>query len=171
MLCFLLGIEAEFVSSNILTLIMERLPATGLEYKENISSVFSNDLVTVLRVVLVGPVVEELFFRGLVLWLSGLVIPFFAANIVQALLFGVYHMNLVQGIYAFLLGLLMGYIKKCTGSLIPCILFHIAFNMTGLLIDDFMPPTSDAVRVVMMILFLAACVFTLRKLVCDRQTS
>jgi hypothetical protein len=36
--------------------------------------------------------------------------PFWVANILQAVLFGIYHMNPLQGIYAFFIGLFLGYV-------------------------------------------------------------
>lgn len=57
---------------------------------------------------LLGPVAEELIFRGFVLRTLQKHGKTFAI-VTSALLFGIYHGNLVQGIFAFLVGLVLGY--------------------------------------------------------------
>ena len=58
--------------------------------------------------VILGPVCEELVFRGVTMRLVRRALPFWAANLMQAVLFGIFHMNWIQGIYAFVLGLVLG---------------------------------------------------------------
>lgn len=76
---------------------------------------------------------EEVFFRGFLLnWLAN--INNTIANILQALLFSVYHFA-VYGqsisllIYVFLAGLILGYMALRTGSLTTSILIHILVNI------------------------------------------
>lgn len=80
---------------------------------------------------IVAPVCEELIFRGVTLHYAKKVFPFWAANLFQSLLFGLYHMNLVQGIYAFLVGLFCGYIFHAGKSIYLSIAYHILFNLWG----------------------------------------
>lgn len=61
---------------------------------------------------------------------------FWAANIVQALLFGVLHMNLVQGVYAFAVGLVFGWVDWRAGSLVPSILTHLSVNLAMFFVSD-----------------------------------
>ena len=53
---------------------------------------------------------------------------FFAAIVLSAVYFGVFHLNLVQGIYAGIMGLFMAYVAYKYGSVIPSIIFHAMFN-------------------------------------------
>ena len=87
--------------------------------------------------VLFAPLSEELIFRGVTLRQASRALPFWAANILQALLFGVFHMNLLQGIYAFFLGLILGYVCHRGGSISHAILLHILFNFWGTVISQF----------------------------------
>jgi membrane protease YdiL (CAAX protease family) len=57
--------------------------------------------------------------------------PFWVANFMQAFLFGVFHMNPLQGCYAFTLGLVLGYVCERGGSIYYAILFHFLFNLWG----------------------------------------
>ncbi len=60
------------------------------------------------HVIFVGPLVEEIVFRLIFLRAGKMVMPFWAANIVQAVLFGVYHTVIFQKIYGFAMGLIIG---------------------------------------------------------------
>lgn len=81
--------------------------------------------------IFLGPIAEELIFRGVALHYFKRILPFWAANLFQAVLFGVYHMNLMQGIYAAVVGLVLGYIFYRGGSLLYSITAHIIFNFFG----------------------------------------
>ena len=93
----------------------------------------------ILYAVLLGPIEEELTFRGVIFSSAKKALPFWAANIFQALLFGIFHMNLIQGIYAFFIGLFLGYVAGRGGSIYFSIFLHILFNSWG----TFM--TSDSI--------------------------
>lgn len=54
--------------------------------------------------------------------------PFMAANVLQALLFGIYHGNLIQGTYAFVLGLILGFTAEYFHSVWASILLHAFVN-------------------------------------------
>lgn len=86
----------------------------------------------VLGVGILIPVAEELLYRGIVYgrladWLG---IP--AAIVVSALVFGGLHMNLVQFIYAFLLGILLAYFLEVTHSLMGGVFAHLGANLLTL---------------------------------------
>lgn len=81
--------------------------------------------------VCLAPFSEELIFRGVTLRIARRAFPFWIANILQAVLFGVFHMNMLQGCYAFVLGLILGFICEKGGSIYYSILFHFLFNLWG----------------------------------------
>ena len=58
------------------------------------------------------------------------------ANVVQAVLFGVFHQNLVQGIYAALLGFALGFVAHRYNTLAASMLMHMFYNLMGTLIVD-----------------------------------
>ena len=83
-----------------------------------------------LYVTCVGPLAEELFFRGMIL-------PRMTrfgqkmALVFSALLFALYHVNLYQFFYAFGLGLLLGALYLKTGSIRMGYVLHAAINLLG----------------------------------------
>lgn len=109
-------------------------PETLAQYDEMIAQSGLADLTflsTVSSMVL-SPVCEEMTFRGLTLgYLHRAGAPFWLANLLQALLFAAAHMNLVQGIYAFALGLVLGCVVRRFGTLAASMVLHCIFNFYG----------------------------------------
>lgn len=87
----------------------------------------------VLAAVILAPIIEELLFRGLVFKrLYGYTgrIP---AMIISSLFFGIYHGNMVQGIYAFIVGMLFVFIYDKYKTIAAPILAHMIANLTSVL--------------------------------------
>ncbi|MCR4956443.1 MAG: CPBP family intramembrane metalloprotease [Lachnospiraceae bacterium] len=99
-------------------------------------------LIMVIYGIVVAPIHEEYLNRGVTLHFADRAMPFFAANIFQALLFGIIHMNLVQGSYAFIIGLALGYIYRVAKNIWVPILFHMMFNLFGTFVP-MMPLSTD----------------------------
>ncbi|MDE6847314.1 MAG: CPBP family intramembrane metalloprotease [Lachnospiraceae bacterium] len=78
---------------------------------------------------LISPITEEIVFRGLVFNRMRRYFPHVAAVAASGVLFGIYHGNLVQGLYGGCMGMLMAYLyERMHSFLIPC-LFHAAANL------------------------------------------
>lgn len=109
------------------------------------------------------PLTEEIIFRGLItqyVCCGGA--PFAVANIIQAVFFGIFHQNIVQGVYAALLGMILGYLARRFGTLAAPMFMHLCFNLFGTVLVDlenaFLP---DTVQVVLVIISLPVTVFLL----------
>ena len=123
----------------------ELLETAGMD--ENIS------LLMILCSVLFAPFCDELVFRGVTMkqLLKGL--PFWAANLIQAVLFGIFHMNIMQGIYAACLGVILGYVCEKGGSIYYSILLHILFNFWGTVISEYIWIGDSVFSVIFWFLF------------------
>ena len=78
--------------------------------------------------VLISPIAEELLFRYMI---YGRICKLFGTKIAilfSALFFGLYHGNLIQGIYAFIMGVIMALIMYYTNSITATAAFHICHN-------------------------------------------
>ena len=53
------------------------------------------------------------------------------AVVIQGLFFGVFHMNLLQSVYAFILGTAIGFFYERYKSIFVSIACHVLFNMLG----------------------------------------
>ncbi|MFA5336145.1 MAG: type II CAAX endopeptidase family protein [Candidatus Omnitrophota bacterium] len=79
-------------------------------------------------VTLLGPVMEELFFRGFAYPVVKKKIGARNAIILVSLVFSMLHLNIVSFFPIFALGMLLAYLYEKTGSLIPCIAVHVVHN-------------------------------------------
>lgn len=83
----------------------------------------------IFATVLLAPIGEELIFRGLTMKYAEKAFGrFWAANLLQAFLFGVAHMNWVQGVYAFFGGLVLGWVAHHYKSIVFSMIMHFAVN-------------------------------------------
>ncbi|MGI6123289.1 MAG: CPBP family intramembrane glutamic endopeptidase [Acetivibrionales bacterium] len=85
-------------------------------------------LVQILSVVIVAPIVEEILYRGLIMKSLQIGMPVVIALIIQALIFGLMHGQLLWICYATFLGVLLAIIRLRYKSLYPSILLHMSFN-------------------------------------------
>lgn len=137
---------AQFLAGLIVMLIAALSPSTLSEYEELIERAGLNDNTSVLMLVyaiLLGPLGEELLFRGVTLRSARRIFPFWAANLMQAVLFGIFHMNIIQGAYACALGLLLGAICEKLGSIYYSIFLHMSFNLWGTVISGMLGDTES----------------------------
>ncbi len=125
-----LGAAIQFEVSILLDFILPIFPKTMENYINLIESIGVGSTTGAwIYTVLLAPIAEELIFRGVTLKLEKRVLKFAVANLIQAVLFGIYHQNIVQFVYAFLLGLLLGYICHLYDSILPAIVLHAAVNL------------------------------------------
>ncbi|MBP3451444.1 MAG: CPBP family intramembrane metalloprotease [Agathobacter sp.] len=132
---------AQFMCSIAMSMISLIFPSWLEDYMELIESVgLTGDIPLLMMIysVLLAPIGEELIFRGVTLRIARKAFPFWIANIIQALLFGIFHMNPLQGCYTFLVGLFMGYVCKKGGTLYHAILFHFLFNLWGTTVSEWL---------------------------------
>lgn len=134
-LFLLLGIGSQFCISAVMTLLQHLFIKAFSNYSEVLQNLTSgNEIMVLLLTVLIAPVTEELIFRGVTLHLANRFFPFWIANILQAFLFGVYHGNVIQGIYAMLLGLLLGVAYFKFKMIFAPILLHMIINASAFLV-------------------------------------
>ena len=107
--------------------------------------------------VILAPVAEEVAFRGAVL--SAL--SHRGENIsalISALLFAAYHMNLSQVPYTLVLGFFLAVLARRSGSIIPCILIHMANNLLTLVVG-FSDVLTTIVNIALPVLGIAGLVW------------
>ena len=88
----------------------------------------------VVSVVVIPPVVEEMMCRGLILQGLRRFGDGFAV-VASAVMFGLYHGNFAQGVFAFLCGLALGLVVVRTNSLLPAILVHFINNASSVAME------------------------------------
>ena len=82
-----------------------------------------------LSIALLAPILEEFLFRGAIQgYLQEMNVRPWKAIVAASLIFGVTHLNPAQIPFAFLLGMIFGWLYYRTGSLLPGIVGHVLNN-------------------------------------------
>lgn len=137
-LLIVLGYALQLAVSGIIAALSAAFPELFSSYKELIQSLTGDgvDWLTLLAVSFLAPIGEEFLFRGVTLHFARKALPVKWAIIFQAVLFGIYHLNLVQFVYAVAVGLLLGMLAEQAGSVIPGIVLHMIINLTSYLVPS-----------------------------------
>ena len=85
---------------------------------------------------IISPLAEELVFRGIVYNELKRSYRLPLAMLISALLFGLYHMNPVQGGYGFIMGLLLAYLYEYFGSFLWPVLVHMLANSLAYILSN-----------------------------------
>ena len=126
--------------------VYERLQITMPESTEAMFEGIMREPLGYMAIGIFAPVVEEIVFRGAILRiLLGLFSRswHWVAIIFSALIFGAIHLNLAQGLHAFVIGLLLGWMYYRTSSVVPGILLHWITNTVAYLMFHLMPQFGD----------------------------
>lgn len=83
-----------------------------------------------------GPAVEELTMRGLMYQRFRSMMRPPAAILLSAVVFGLFHGNLVQGVYAFLVGIFFAWLMERTQRILVPIVGHMSANLLVVLLQD-----------------------------------
>ena len=132
-----IGIGLQYVAVLIYAVLKYVGQGLGMEFPEVSFDYFQtgqSTMLVLLYTCILAPITEELLFRGFLLKSLSVVSTRFGV-IVTALLFGLMHGNVQQGILGVLVGLFLGKIVIRHNSLTPSILVHIALNTSSTLIS------------------------------------
>ena len=99
-----------------------------------------------------APLLEELFFRGLIYRRIREYLDAKWAIIISAALFGAFHGNLVQFLYAFIVGCVLAFVLEKYKAVFAPIVFHMASNIISILITELVPAEMITETVLIMAL-------------------
>lgn len=177
-LLLVIGVSAQFFVGGILEIVELLLPEAMAEYSELMedTSVGVFAIVSALSIAVLAPINEEIVCRGVMFeYAMRAMSPgwnaidgaryravsaraFWIANALQALAFGVLHMNLIQGSYAFALGVLEGWVFWRTGKLRYPIILHFALNISSYLVEPLAPMVNALPSLAVFVFFAAMLV-------------
>lgn len=112
-----------------------RLQETITTYEEFAETIYAGDIIFVtIKTVFLASVLEEMLIRGLCYHGISQIIGRLGGMFFSALIFGAIHGNLLQGMYAFLLGILFAYVYDMYGrKMIAPILAHMSANTVSVI--------------------------------------
>lgn len=141
-LSVVIGFAMVFVSNLILALFNPLTMMVGMDfYMEQlnlISQLISGTALplAIVSVGIIGPIVEEVIFRGLIFYYFQKRYSVKTAIIIQAILFGVIHLNLAQASYAMIIGIFLGFAYVYTQSIWVPIIIHVVNNIVAIFVPE-----------------------------------
>ena len=92
-------------------------------------------IVQLLVLGVLTPILEELLFRGVIYKRLKTYYDVTIAAYIASIIFAIAHFNLVQGLYAFIMGIVLIYLYEKTGNLITAICTHCVANITVIVMN------------------------------------
>lgn len=138
LLMYPVGLLANTIMTSITTIITKLFNSGGTTIP---TADFSVDkasalaiITTILYLVIIAPISEEIVFRGLILKTLS---PFGKRNavVISALLFALMHKNIPQAVGAFAIGIIFATVDTKANSIVPSIIMHSLNNLLPCLIN------------------------------------
>lgn len=89
-------------------------------------------ILLIIATVLLGPAAEEIIFRGLVYERLKHYVKLPLAILISAALFGIYHGNVIQFIYATIMGTILAFYYEKSGGILAPVAAHMMMNAFGI---------------------------------------
>ena len=130
--CIGITIAFAFFAGSFVNLLINLFPS----YKEVSDTIAESmfNVVGILLAIILIPIFEEIFFRGIILNELRTRINLTASIIISSLIFALFHGNILQGIYTFMLGVLLSLTYTWTRSIWSNITMHIIYNFLGVIV-------------------------------------
>ena len=140
-----IGLGASILASYAVNYLQLGLEAIGIgitmpEYE--IPETVPGIIFYVISLTLAPAFIEEIVFRGIVMQSLRRFGDVFAL-VSSALIFGIFHLNLIQMPYAFILGLCIGYFVMRTGSLWVGVIIHFVNNSIATVFEFLYPTMTE----------------------------
>ena len=134
----LAGVAIQIMVDGILSLVSPLFPDTFAAYYDLVSKAVGVNRAVPMMIAtfVIAPIGEELFFRGVIMGYAKRYMPPAVAILFQGVLFGLYHGNIVQGIYACILGCLLGFVAYKADTLLASMILHFSINLSVLFIPS-----------------------------------
>ena len=145
---FVLGMSAA-VSVNVIVS-LSQIARFSPKYQQVSEVIYSGGLfMEIVSAVIAAPILEELFFRGMIYKRLRDMINVKAAVVISALFFGAVQGTLVQVVYAFIIGLMLAYVYEKFKTIWAPVIFHVGANLISVLITEFMPQSMNNAAVIL----------------------
>ena len=141
-----IGIFCATFTNEIITLISK---LCNKEFSDRVEEIMSNStpIPLILFVAIIGPIFEELIFRGLLLKKLR-VYGDKTAIIYTSIAFGLFHTNISQILFAAVIGVVLGYVVCKTNNIKYSIMIHIIINMLSSIATIISTSGLDAIQTV-----------------------
>lgn len=158
-----LGIGVTILLLFLSGILMRLIPGYS-EVSNQLSTARESIIQLIITIVLI-PIYEEIFYRGIIFGYLRKNFNIVLAILFQSLIFGLMHLNLVQGIYTFILGIVLALVYIYTDSILGNITIHIIFNLLGLLVIPKLLMKFPILSIVLLIIGIVFSVFSIIKII------
>lgn len=149
LLCLVPAGMAMAVLSNIVTnyfmMVMQSIGVPYPSFPDTLQTTTLSLWLNILSTAVLPALAEEMIFRG---YIQGALRPWgdAPAVVLTAFIFGLFHGNILQFPFAFILGLVFGWLTVQSGSIWPAVLLHFGNNLMSVLLDYYgkLYPERDA---------------------------
>ena len=117
--------------------------------------------IQILVIVFVAPIVEEYLFRGYVFTECKKLFSLTTSVILNGLLFGLFHMNLLQGINTFFLAMVLSLVYYHRANIKDNIIVHMSNNAVAIL-PTFFPQALPLISVIMILCIFIGLYFLIK---------
>ncbi len=136
----LIGIPLTAAALTLTTLVQNIMIAYFPTLEEMVEligdTVAFDSLILQIIVICVMPAIcEEMFFRGFVLHALNVKKHPVASILITSLMFGVFHMNVLQFVTGLVLGTVLGFVTYKSKSIFPAVILHFLNNFTAVLLE------------------------------------
>lgn len=114
---------------------------------------------TLISTVLIGPVIEEYLFRGVMYNEAKKIYSLKKSILIVTLIFSLSHATLIQMIYAFIIGLVLIRVYEKYKNLNSCIIVHIFSNLTTTFLTILLTKNNLLLNLVMFVIGLFILLF------------
>jgi membrane protease YdiL (CAAX protease family) len=165
LLTLLTIVGLSFFSGSLVNLLIEYFP----KYQE-VSDTMGNSLnnpIGLASIIILIPAFEEIFFRGIIFKELSARIKFIPSVIISALIFAIFHGNMLQGIYTFIFGIITALVYTWTKSIWTNTLAHIVYNLCGTIVVSPIVYYTSKFSIIYIILGGLVCAFGVYRLYKD----
>ncbi len=113
------------------------------ELNRAMESIFKDRISGYIMIAVAAPLLEEILFRGIILKALLKKYKPWKAILISAIIFGIFHLNPWQFLYATVLGIYLGYLYWKTKSLFYPILVHWLLNSTAFIVGQYQNPSES----------------------------
>jgi membrane protease YdiL (CAAX protease family) len=132
---YLIAVRAAgYVYAALLYFLQIHVPGQGSDLTKYFGGGLAGIAMTVVIAGLLGPLVEEVVFRGVVFGALSDLLPGWAAIVLSALIFAALHFNMYLFVPAFIVGVALALIYARSGSLWPAVVLHSLYNLTSIVL-------------------------------------
>ncbi|MGN0382804.1 MAG: lysostaphin resistance A-like protein [Eubacterium sp.] len=154
-----MSIFGMFAGSYFSSLCAVYMPESWIASFESVEEALygGNIIVQFIGIAIIGPIAEELIFRGMCYVRLKRFTNVLVAAIISSVFFGIFHGNVVQGIYATLLGLMLVFVYEKYKSIWAPIIFHMTSNCISLMISTAFSTISTGDEAISSVEMAVAC--------------